>query len=106
VPGGADCSRTSSGVLVHIHDVFFPFDYPAAWIVTENRSWNEAYMLRAFLLFNEVFRVFYFSDWISATASCSPNSCRCVCSIAAGACGSGSNASEVFELKPARRGIP
>lgn len=54
----------SSGVLIHIHDIFFPFEYPAAWIVDENRSWNEAYMLRAFLSFNPAFNVFYFSDWI------------------------------------------
>jgi hypothetical protein len=54
----------STGVLIHIHDIFFPFEYPAAWIVDENRSWNEAYMLRAFLSFNSAFKVFYFSDWI------------------------------------------
>jgi hypothetical protein len=52
------------GVLIHIHDIFFPFEYPASWIVDENRSWNEAYLLRAFLMFNPAFRVVYFSDWI------------------------------------------
>jgi hypothetical protein len=54
----------AAGVLIHIHDIFFPFEYPASWIVDENRSWNEAYLLRAFLLFNPVFQVIYFSDWI------------------------------------------
>jgi hypothetical protein len=53
-----------AGILIHIHDIFFPFEYPASWIVNENRSWNEAYILRAFLSFNAVFRVIYFSDWI------------------------------------------
>jgi Methyltransferase domain len=52
------------GVLIHIHDIFFPFEYPAAWILGENRSWNEAYLLRAFLLYNAGFRVIYFSDWM------------------------------------------
>jgi hypothetical protein len=52
------------GVFVHIHDIFFPFEYPAAWIVDENRSWNEAYFLRAFLQENHRFRVLYLSDWI------------------------------------------
>ena len=52
------------GVLIHIHDIFFPFEYPAAWVETENRSWNEAYLLRAFLLGNESYRVIYFSDWM------------------------------------------
>jgi hypothetical protein len=52
------------GVLIHIHDIFFPFEYPHAWIVDENRSWNEAYFLRAFLHGNSRFRVLYLSDWI------------------------------------------
>jgi hypothetical protein len=52
------------GVLIHIHDVFFPFEYPAAWIVDENRSWNEAYLVRAFILSNPAFRAIYFYDWI------------------------------------------
>lgn len=52
------------GVYVHIHDIFFPFEYPRAWIVDENRSWNEAYILRAFLQGNPRFEVLYLSDWI------------------------------------------
>jgi len=52
------------GVLIHIHDIFFPFEYPRAWIIEENRSWNEAYFLRAFLHGNPRFRVLYLSDWI------------------------------------------
>jgi len=50
------------GVLVHIHDVYYPFEYPPAWAVQDNRSWNGAYMLRAFLEFNSSFRVLYFND--------------------------------------------
>ncbi|OWY60928.1 hypothetical protein B7486_66545 [cyanobacterium TDX16] len=49
------------GVWVHVHDVFFPFEYPKAW-VEEGRTWNEAYLLRAFLQFNSAFRVAFFSD--------------------------------------------
>jgi predicted O-methyltransferase YrrM len=52
------------GVLVHIHDIFFPFEYPRAWITEENRSWNEAYLVRAFLYGNPRYRVFYFCDWL------------------------------------------
>ncbi len=48
--------RLSSGVHVHFHDIFFPFEYPKDWIY-EGRAWNEAYLLRAFLLFNSAFRV-------------------------------------------------
>lgn len=56
--------RLRPGVVVHIHDIFYPFEYPRAWIADENRSWNEAYLLRAFLEGNRGFRVFYMSDWI------------------------------------------
>ena len=48
--------RLRRGVLVHIHDIGFPFEYPREWVV-EGRSWNEAYVLRAFLSFNERFRI-------------------------------------------------
>lgn len=46
----------SSGVYVHFHDIFFPFEYPKEW-VCEGRAWNEAYLLRAFLQYNTTFRV-------------------------------------------------
>lgn len=51
------------GVIVHIHDIFWPFEYPEAWITGYNRSWNEAYLLRAFLQFNHNFKVLFMSDW-------------------------------------------
>ena len=51
-------------MLVHIHDVVYPFDYPSKWVVEEKRSWNEAYLLRAFLQYNDEFPVIYFNDWI------------------------------------------
>jgi hypothetical protein len=45
------------GVLVHIHDVFLPFDYPKEWVLEENRSWNEQYLLRALLMYSEKFQI-------------------------------------------------
>lgn len=39
------------GVTVHVHDIAYPFEYPQEW-VTEGRAWNEAYLLRAFLMDN------------------------------------------------------
>ena len=40
--------RLAAGVRVHFHDVFYPFEYPAAWVF-EGRAWNELYLLRALL---------------------------------------------------------
>jgi hypothetical protein len=53
----------TAGVVVHIHDIFFPFEYPDAWIAGENRSWNEAYLLRAFLQENRRYQVLFLTDW-------------------------------------------
>jgi predicted O-methyltransferase YrrM len=45
------------GVIVHIHDIFSPRDYPANWIMDEVRLWNEQYLLEAFLTENRVWNV-------------------------------------------------
>lgn len=45
-----------SGVHVHIHDIFYPFEYPKEWVLG-GRSWNEVYALRAFLQFNSHFKI-------------------------------------------------
>lgn len=47
----------NSGVMVHVHDVFTPKDYPEAWIYKEHRLWNEQYLLEAFLTYNNRFKI-------------------------------------------------
>ncbi len=44
------------GVIVHIHDIFTPADYPDEWIYG-HRFWNEHNLLEAFLSFNTAFKV-------------------------------------------------
>lgn len=41
-------SALKSGVYVHFHDIFYPFEYPLHWLQL-GRAWNEAYLLRGFL---------------------------------------------------------
>jgi hypothetical protein len=45
------------GVIVHVHDIFSPRDYPAKWLKDERRFWNEQYLLEAFLSFNKEFEI-------------------------------------------------
>jgi hypothetical protein len=45
--------RLRSGVIVHIHDIFSPRDYPAEWIMQKLLLWNEQYLLEAFLTNNQ-----------------------------------------------------
>jgi len=52
-----------SGVVIHIHDIHFPFEYPEAW-VREGRAWNEAYLLRSFLQFNSEFEILFWPSFI------------------------------------------
>jgi predicted O-methyltransferase YrrM len=55
--------RLKPGVHVHIHDIFWPFEYPTRWSLEDNRSWNEIYALRAFLAFNKAFEIVFFTDY-------------------------------------------
>lgn len=54
--------RLKPGVLVHFHDIFYPFSYSASWI-REGRAWNESLFLRAFLVQNRWFEVFAFNSF-------------------------------------------
>lgn len=51
------------GVYVHLHDIFYPFEYPRSWI-DEGRYWTEAYVLRAFLAFNSAFEIVLFNTYL------------------------------------------
>lgn len=47
--------RLKPGVLVHFHDIFWPGDYPDDWILNRGQTWNEQYVLQAFLMYNDAF---------------------------------------------------
>jgi predicted O-methyltransferase YrrM len=51
------------GVYVHFHDIFYPFEYPPAWL-KEGRVWTEAYLLRAFLAFNSAYEIVLFNTFL------------------------------------------
>jgi predicted O-methyltransferase YrrM len=57
--------RLAPGVVVHVHDVFLPGEYPRSWVVEEHRFWNEAYLLRAFLTFNTEFEVLLANHYLT-----------------------------------------
>lgn len=49
--------RVKPGVLIHVHDILSPRDYPEEWLFSCRFMWNEQYLLEAFLAFNESFRI-------------------------------------------------
>jgi hypothetical protein len=55
--------RVPSAVRIHIHDIFLPGEYPKRWVIEENRSWNEQYVLRALLMYSNAFRVLFGSAY-------------------------------------------
>ena len=52
------------GVWIHVHDIFFPHDYPAEWLLKRRLALNEQYLLEAFLGFNTAFRVALSNYWL------------------------------------------
>ncbi len=46
-----------AGVLIHIHDIWLPNEYPQDWVLTEGRSWTEQYLLRALLTGSLMYQV-------------------------------------------------
>jgi len=51
--------RLRAGVMVHVHDIFLPDEYPKDWVIDQGRNWNEQYLLRAFLQFNGDWQVMW-----------------------------------------------
>jgi hypothetical protein len=49
--------RIKPGVLVHVHDILSPRDYPEDWIFSHRFLWNEQYLLEGFLAFNETYKI-------------------------------------------------
>jgi hypothetical protein len=45
------------GTLVHVHDIFSPYEYPLSSAVQRKQFWNEQYFLENFLAFNHAFEV-------------------------------------------------
>lgn len=52
-----------SGVIMHFHDIFFPFTYPQRLLRT-HQYWSEAYLLRAFLCMNHDFEILLWNDYL------------------------------------------
>lgn len=56
--------RLSPGVMVHLHDIFIPDEYPKVWVIDQGRNWNEQYVLKAFLQYNKTWEVIWASHFM------------------------------------------
>jgi hypothetical protein len=57
--------RLRPGVIVHVHDIFLPFEYRRDWVLDEFRFWTEQYILQAFLTFNSEFEVLLANSYLN-----------------------------------------
>ncbi len=55
--------RLKKGVHIHLHDVRYPFQYLEEDF-KQKIFWNEAYILRAFLQYNESFRISFWLNYL------------------------------------------
>jgi len=53
------------GVLVHVHDIFTPRDYPEAWLRDERRLWNEQYLMETMLAHTPRYNVVLALNWLT-----------------------------------------
>lgn len=47
----------NKGVIVHVHDIFSPKNYPREWLEDKVILWNEQYLLEAFLSHNSSWKI-------------------------------------------------
>lgn len=59
--------RLKSGVILHLHDIFFPFEYPQSWVLDSKLSWNELYYFRAFMVNNPQYEILFFNSFMRHT---------------------------------------
>jgi Methyltransferase domain len=51
--------RLRPGVIVHVHDIFLPQEFPKRWILDLRLFWTEQYLLQAFLAHNSEFEILF-----------------------------------------------
>jgi hypothetical protein len=55
--------RVPAGVHIHIHDIYWPFEYPSDWL-KDRRAYNELYFFRAFLMDNPNYSIRLMNNWL------------------------------------------
>jgi predicted O-methyltransferase YrrM len=56
-----------AGILVHVHDIFLPFDYPQAWVCEHQWGFNEQYLVQALLQDSHGWEVLWAGHFLERT---------------------------------------
>lgn len=54
------------GVLIHIHDIFLPYEYPEE-VIHKKYGWNEQYLVQSLLMFGDSFKVLWAGHFLQRT---------------------------------------
>jgi len=54
----------NKGVIIHFHDIYYPFEYTKEYLLELKLLWSEVYSVHNFLLFNSSFKILFFSDYM------------------------------------------
>jgi predicted O-methyltransferase YrrM len=52
------------GVIVHIHDIFLPYEYPRDWVIKQRWNWTEQYLVQALLQDSNRFEVLWAGHYL------------------------------------------
>jgi hypothetical protein len=61
--------RLNSGVLVHIHDIFLPYDYPYRWLRQKELRYSEAYVVHLLLTSRNDLEILWPAYYLQKTMS-------------------------------------
>jgi hypothetical protein len=60
--------KLKKGVIIHIHDIFTPKDYPEKWLITENKFWNEQYLVEALMMNKNKYEIYLMLNYLKNNA--------------------------------------
>lgn len=59
--------RLTKGVLIHVHDIFLPYEYPVKWVLKNRWLWNEQYLVQALLQDSDAYEVLWPGHYFQRT---------------------------------------
>ena len=56
--------KLNKGVIVHIHDIQFPYEYFKSYLLQNHYFWQEQYLVQAFLMYNRSFKILWCASYM------------------------------------------
>lgn len=56
--------RLKKGVIIHIHDIHFPYEYFKSYALENHLFWQEQYLVQAFLAYNKAFKILWCASYM------------------------------------------